>query len=320
MYSCDNLLLSKIMSNSSYEELALANGITNNIRTVNYGDAEIDFPDGRGYLDYTYVLDKHNMQYEIISISELIQLKEYSKVIVLVPKEYLDYEDKLNIHVTQLAIIYSAFEIKWIKGNKIMLNLVENRWFDYSKELSIDYLKMLEKILAKPLGFLLKVILLKRKTRKFTREEIKVKIRENVNNCIYNTETMKENTKCIAGVQFYSLLGKKIIELSKLDTETSKNRVKIFTFSSTLNAGSSAFYRRDFANALIGGEYILSKDKLYIRDCFDKAIRAWEELQRIVRFLQNGDKQYIGDEKIYNLLRDIEKNEMAIFIFLREEV
>lgn len=96
MYSCDNLLLSKMLKDGSYKELSLANGIANNIRTINYGNVEIDFPDGRGYIDYTYILKKNNIQYETISIKELKKLNDYTNIIILIPKEFLDYQEKIN--------------------------------------------------------------------------------------------------------------------------------------------------------------------------------------------------------------------------------
>lgn len=320
MYSCDNLLLSKMLKDGSYKELSLANGIANNIRTINYGNVEIDFPDGRGYIDYTYILKKNNIQYETISIKELKKLNDYTNIIILIPKEFLDYQEKINRGVTQLVIVYSAFMVKGINDNKIMLDLVENRWSNYYRELPVDYLEMLEKISTKPLGQLIKVLLIKQKSLKFTIEDIKSKIRQNAVKCLNNSEIMLENTRCISGIQFYSLMKKKIIELSQMDIKNSKNKVAIYIFASALNAGGAAFYRRDYANALVEGQYLPCKQNLFVKECFDKCIKSWEELQRIVRFLQKGDNRYVTEDKVQILLNDIEKNEIAVFETLSNEL
>lgn len=320
MYSCDNLLLSKMLNDSSYKELSLANGIANIMRTIDYGDAEIDFPDGRGYVDYTYILDKHNIQYETVSIAELRKIKNHSNIIILMPKEYLDYQEKINKNVTQLVIVYSAFMVKGIIDNKIILDLVENRWSNYSRELAIDYLEMLERIPTKPLERLVKVLVIKQTSLNFTYEELVNRIRENATQCLCDSEFVLENTKCVSGIQFYSLVEKKIIELSKVDIGISKNRIAIFIFASALNAGGAAFYRRDFASALIEGGYLAYKDTSYISECFDISIKAWEELQRIVRFLQRGDKRYVTEKKVHKLLSDIKNTEIAIFETLCKEI
>ena len=123
MICCDEYLLGKLSQHLSYEDLVLANGFANSMRTFSYGGVKIRFPCGRWDIDFLNVLNALDVKYQIRKVSDLPKCTCYDHLIALVPKEFLENWKKLKRNVIQIGLVYSAFQIIGCDGEYIRLQL-----------------------------------------------------------------------------------------------------------------------------------------------------------------------------------------------------
>ena len=96
MICCDEYLLGKMSHHLSYEDLVLANGIANSMRSFSYGGMEIRFPCGRWNVDFRNLLESMHIAWQNRTVSDLLRSTCFDRFIVLAPKEFLEDFQKLK--------------------------------------------------------------------------------------------------------------------------------------------------------------------------------------------------------------------------------
>lgn len=93
MICCDEYLLGKMSYLLSYEDLVLANGIANSMRSFSYGGMEIRFPCGRWNVDFRNLLEAMHIAWQNRTVSDLLRSTCFDRFIVLAPKEF---DERIN--------------------------------------------------------------------------------------------------------------------------------------------------------------------------------------------------------------------------------
>lgn len=191
MICCDEYLLGKMSHHLSYEDLVLANGIANSMRSFSYGGMEIRFPCGRWNVDFRNLLESMHIAWQNRTVSDLLRSTCFDRFIVLAPKEFLEDFQKLKTDVTQIAVVYSAFQITECDGQQIRLQLSGGDGGE-KITLPIYQLKVLENLSAVPGGNGLKIVEIAEKQSYISREMIRKNMVDSLQNCLIDREYEKE--------------------------------------------------------------------------------------------------------------------------------
>lgn len=307
MKSCDKLLCSNVLKYITYDDMTLFNGIANKLRCFEYAKQNIYFPDGRGYIDFTELLSKMEIPYEILSIDQLRHCKDVSDILFFAPKEILDNIEIIKNNVTGIYIVYSAFFIKKITKSSIVL-CIEDYKFRYEKKLTFYELENISKLSSKPLDYTFKIIRIDR-NKKLDKSLLLGSLKNSLADFLEDSIELTEGIKCIKGPLFYDTMGNALSEILYDSTEK-ESRIKLFIFSSTLNAGGEAFYRYDFLKSILSIDIKgKNKDIDYAIDTLEIVKKMWYELARILRFAQKNNND-INISSIVDLLNKIKKMEL----------
>ncbi len=306
MKSCDKLVCSKMLKNITYDDMTLFGGIANNLRYFEYEKQNIYFPDGRGYVDFTKLLSSMEVNYEILSVSQLSQYKDAKNIVVFVPKEILDNMEIMKNNVTGIYLVYSAFFVKKIKKDSLVL-CIEYDKFTYERELKFSELDMISKYKSKPLNYVVKIIRID--VNKQNDKSLLIStLKHNLTDFINISRELSEGSICIKGPVFYDNMEDVLKKL--LYNQSKENRIKLFIFSSTLNAGGEAFYRHDFLESILSYNLMgKNKDIDCAIDMLVVVQKMWYELARILRFAQKNIES-VNVEAIVKLLKKIKKMEL----------
>lgn len=305
MYSCDKVMMARLLPYMTYEKITLCGGIANNLREFAYSDEKIYVPDGRGYIDYTEFIKGIGIKFEEVTIEEIFQSKNTDQMMVFVPKEILENIQNLS-KATQICLIYSAFEIKRISEKSIELNIADEK-IQYKRTLSFSEMKKLSHVHAKPLGYAVKIIRLTDRNIKISDEKLRELLKRSLRRVLENDVREIEGTLCWSGPQMYKKSCDVIISLIE-DKEQKHRNIKIFEFVSTLNAGGAAFYRKDFEKALYG-EILKWKDGIKILEMLHQASGLWNGICRDLRKIQNKASS-LDCEKLKRSFEEVEKMEL----------
>ena len=317
MICCDKYLIGKMSHHLSYEDLVLANGIANSMRSFSYGGMEIRFPCGRWNVDFRNLLESMHIAWQNRTVSDLLRSTCFDRFIVLAPKEFLEDFQKLKTDVTQIAVVYSAFQITECDGQQIRLQLSGGDGGE-KITLPIYQLKVLENLSAVPGGNGLKIVEIAEKQSYISREMIRKNMVDSLQNCLIDREYEKEGCHCISGPAFYDLFEKSIYDLYEMGGSQAVSRVRRHIFISSLNTGGEAFFRGAFFYWSMKRQLRANRNSKKYSERMELLVALWNELCRKMRFWETGD--FAGDkvQELVVLIRKIRKLEPETVQFLTD--
>lgn len=282
MKACDVELLSEICKNIGYDDLILSAGLSSAIGEFTYADSSIAFPIGRPFICLTALMDRLEIPYETVDVKTMMNLKSFDDVIILLPKEILNLDDKRSLMmIKNIFITYSAYMIDRVDINKqlIFLKLAGNQK-NFKNQLSFEDLLLIEKTVSLPLGST--ILLLRILNTEYvlkTDTVVDMMLNHGISN-LNNRVTLKEGCTWIEGVQFYSLFEEKIVDIlnSNLKDLSSKQRVTSHIFFSCMRSGTVDFFRRGFAEALKKSDYFTSDTVDYVYNLLRKVSRLYTNI------------------------------------------
>ena len=298
-------LLDAKLKNIDFQGITLMNGIANNLRYLTYDNQIVNLADGRGYLDSLCILDRLKVKYEIIQIRDLKTLKDEDEFYaVFVPKSILTNK-KINYSVRHLLPFYSAFGVKEINCNRIVLELFgvgrdDERYF----EAGLNELENYNKIITTPLNKAVYFV----KINCFAAiddREIILCLKRRCDQFLENRTGINDNTNCLSGPQFYTNFIHAIKKLAdrSLTKFDRAEYLKQYIFTASINSGGSAFYRCEFVSALEKNPLIRNTD---IKDCLEQlkyCSNGWREICRLMRSYQKEEKRF--DQYLYEEIKSI---------------
>lgn len=315
MICCDEYLFGKISHNLSYEDLVLANGLANSIRSFSYCGTEVQFPCGRWNIDFLNILNDMHIEYRVRKVSDLLDCSCFNHFIVLVPKEFLTNFKKLNLEVVQIGIVYSAFQIVEREGKNFQLRLSWNGNTE-NITMSIEQLKILETLKTRPLGNTLKIIEVQENEYGGSKKIVFEKMVENLKKCLVTCASEYEGCHCVSGPLFYDLFVQSIHSMSEMDSKSISSRVCRHLFVSSLNAGGEAFFRSAFFNWYVKYRMPFGNIPKSYLEKIEWLIKLWHELCRKMRFWKAGNYAKEKVPELVDLIQQIKPLELEIVQFI----
>jgi hypothetical protein len=287
--------------------IILSNGLANNFRTISYDKELIRINDGRGFLDSLFFLDRLKIRYSLSSIHQLKKdEQDLGSYIVLMPKSVLERNSKPKIHVRHLFPFYSAFAIRHIDDNIIILEVAgegieEKKVFEITWE-DFNYYSTLYTL---PLEQPVYLVKLARQTLRLKEEEILFLLNETVSRFLVDKNRVYENTQCSSGPQFYSFFLEQLQDYANDVGQvfTKKDYLKQYIFAASMNSGSIGFYRQDFAAALKNSFIAKNVDLDMCVQNLAICGNGWREVGRSIRFYQNSRKCF--DQALFRQISEI---------------
>lgn len=319
MQSCDNWLLGQILRDLNYEDLVLSNAVACNMRYFSYGGEELCVPEGRGYLDFSYVLDSLGIKYRPLDWEGLAVLGDFERVIVLLPQEFIGRVGPITRRgVTQVALVYSSFRVRR-KGDQSLQLSLPGGLPTLEYELSLGELKGLWSIPTKPLGFSCQILALE-EGAVFEEALFRRNLATHLKRFIEGRCSALDGTACVSGRDFYDAFLREVGRIFLNAKKGSAGNVQSHLFVSTLNAGSSCFYRREFADALLKKGIIDRRASCY--PLLQRSQNSWGKITKLLRMYKTASrKEGLGYYKrIRDYISQLKEEEPAYACCLLERI
>ena len=307
MKCCDEYLLGSILDVWTYEQIVLANGIANSIYSFEYEGESIKFPCGRWQIDFLMMLKDMGIHYTELSFEEVESMHSYEDIIILVPKEFLRYGEKIRWNHIQIATVYTAFQIKECCGDQYVLSL-PGPYGDIQEKIGGDLLKKIRQLKVVPFESGLRIIKISKKLYDL---RIIDSMKENLMLCRENAYRKKERYECFSGPQFYVEFEKCVAEFFEAGSLTSIDRVKSHIFISTLNAGGEGFFRGSFFKQYLKYKNKGDKDlEPEIQNEICMLICLWNEICRKLRMAEKEEMNQKFKEPVFDMIQLVREKEM----------
>ncbi len=251
MADCENLVLSSVLNGMSYDDMLLFNGIGNVIYKTRYAKTDIKLVTGRTTADHLKLLNELPIEYHEISLNEICNsiINNNSKVIAVIPKVFLTNNIKPKENFMVFNPYYSMFEVTDIDNELITFKIIaHSEKDDNTRELilkkSKSDLALIEKMKTTPFDYAFKFIVVE-KMQQFNNNFIISHMEENLKRCLVGEEIEECGMIKISGKKFYD----EFYNILKSWREYNIYQKKFLIMS--IQAGSTYFYRHEFADALL---------------------------------------------------------------------
>lgn len=250
MADCENLVLSSVLDNISYDDILLFNGIGNVIYKTQYAKTNISLATGRSSADHIKLLNDLQIKYHEISLEEVCNdFISNNKIIAIVPKTFLLNDIKPKENFVIFNPYYSMFEVTNVSNELITFKIsghYENS--DSTEELILKKhkkdLKSIENIKMTPFNYAFKFISIE-KTWQPNNNFIIGHMKQNLKKCLTGEETTECGMTKVSGEKFYDEF------CNILKNWSSYNLYQKKFFIMSIQAGSKYFYRNEFADVLL---------------------------------------------------------------------
>ncbi|OYO97300.1 hypothetical protein CG709_11990, partial [Lachnotalea glycerini] len=168
---------------------------------------------GRGFLQYSELLNKINVGFKRLSLEELFLMKKEIKnvrLIISIPTSFLDRIDNIKEKVTQIGLIYSIYIINEIDEDKVMLSTraseIEVKYRMITKE-KLEKLARVKMAFEEEPFHIIKI----EEERDFERSNVIKNLENSMKDCIDNRNEEHSKYKIISGENVYN----EILEILK---------------------------------------------------------------------------------------------------------
>lgn len=300
MADCENLVLSSVLNGMSYDDMLFFNGLGNVIYKARYAKTDIRLVTGRTTADHLKLLNELPIEYHEISLDEICNgiINDNSKVIAVIPKVFLTNDVKPKENFIVFNPYYSMFEVTDIDNELITFKISAHSGNnDNTDELilkkSKSDLALIEKIKTTPFDYAFKFIAVK-KMQQFNNNFIISHMKENLKKCLVGEKIKECGMIKISGKKFYD----EFYNILKSWKEYNTYQKKFLIMS--IQAGSTYFYRHEFADALLR--------KTNIQEDIAKPLYTLGDAYRKIKHLLKGE---FNLDEAMKLLDYIKKEEMA---------
>ena len=304
--SCDLTLVSKIIDGLDYDDAVLCAGINNKLNKMYYAHEALYVLQGRGIYLSDELLDKLEIDYELISAKQLYELDESKLENILLIIPYMDIKKikEMNSNIVQVIHAFSTFLIKERKDDEFTI-VAEYDEGEHEDKIYLEDIEKLQSLKVKPLESACKIIYVKEK--KVSKEQIEKAIIKQIQKLRKTDGYEDETGGWTVGRSFYKDTARVISE----NWNNGFGKIEKYMILQSIQNGSAFFYRKEYGNA-IANKYKLDDAP------FLKAGNIWRKISRILKAsIMNGSE--LGDE-IYKLLNSLEDIELNAFNELEEKL
>lgn len=298
MADCENLVLSSVLNGISYDDMLLFNGIGNVIYKTRYAKTDIRLVTGRTTADHLKLLNELPIEYHEISLNEIFNgVINNNKVIAVIPKVFLTNDVKPKEDFIVFNPYYSMFEVTDVDNDLITFKIsAHSENYDNTDELilkkSKSELALIEKIKTTPFDYAFKFIVVE-VMKGFNNDLIISHMQESLKKCLVDEENEECGMIKISGKKFYDEF------YNILKSWKGYNTYQKQFLIMSIQAGSTYFYRHEFADALLR--------KTNIQEDIVTPLYALGDAYRKIKHLLKGE---FNLDEAMTLLDYIKKQEM----------